>query len=130
MGAWGERVAGRHLRRDGINVLKRNWRSLRLEADLIARDRSTLVIVEVKTRHHSLKARFPGRLSITEEKRKHLQALLYQFARNNGPLRRRFGISRYRIDSIEVYYSPVVGPLRVATSVEWIRGAPSHQPRD
>lgn len=50
MGAYGERVAADHLRRLGMVVLARNWTCKFGEIDIVARDGSTLVICEVKTR--------------------------------------------------------------------------------
>lgn len=50
LGAFGERVAAAHLRSLGMVVLARNWRCRFGEIDLVARDGSTLVICEVKTR--------------------------------------------------------------------------------
>jgi putative endonuclease len=50
-GARGERLACRHLRRNGYKVLFRNFRGRTGgEIDLVCRDRDTLVFVEVKTR--------------------------------------------------------------------------------
>lgn len=51
-GRLGERVAARYLRKTGYRILKRNWRHAMGEIDLIvlAPDRRTIVIVEVKTR--------------------------------------------------------------------------------
>ena len=52
VGKTGERLAVRHLRRQGFRILAKNWRSYRHEIDVIARERSTgtVVFVEVKTR--------------------------------------------------------------------------------
>lgn len=50
LGAFGERVAASYLRELGMVVLARNWRCRFGEIDLVARDGSTLVICEVKTR--------------------------------------------------------------------------------
>ncbi|MGA9100488.1 YraN family protein [Aeromicrobium sp.] len=50
LGTYGERVAAAHLRSLGMVVLARNWRCRFGEIDLVARDGSTLVICEVKTR--------------------------------------------------------------------------------
>jgi putative endonuclease len=50
LGEYGERVAAAHLRSLGMVVLARNWRCRFGEIDLVARDGSTLVICEVKTR--------------------------------------------------------------------------------
>ena len=49
-GALGERVARRHLRRNGLRFLTANFRGRRGEVDLVFRDRDCLVFVEVKTR--------------------------------------------------------------------------------
>jgi putative endonuclease len=50
LGRYGERVAADHLQSLGMVVLARNWRCRFGEIDLVARDGSTLVICEVKTR--------------------------------------------------------------------------------
>jgi putative endonuclease len=50
LGTYGERVAAAHLRALGMVVLARNWRCRYGEIDLVARDGSTLVFCEVKTR--------------------------------------------------------------------------------
>ena len=49
-GAYGEELAARHLSRQGMTVLDRNWRCEIGEIDLVLRDGSTLVVCEVKTR--------------------------------------------------------------------------------
>lgn len=50
LGEWGESVARRHIEAKGYAVIAVNWRCREGEIDLVARDRSTLVFVEVKTR--------------------------------------------------------------------------------
>jgi len=51
LGARGEKLAARHLRRHGYKILYRNFRGKQGgEIDLVCRDRDTLVFVEVKTR--------------------------------------------------------------------------------
>ena len=50
LGAWGERVAARHLTRCGYRIVARNYRAGGAEIDIIALDGDTLVFVEVKTR--------------------------------------------------------------------------------
>jgi len=50
VGAYGERVAARHLTELGMVVLDRNWRCDAGEIDLVLRDGSVLVFCEVKTR--------------------------------------------------------------------------------
>ena len=50
VGAYGERVAARHLQEAGLVVLDRNWRCADGELDIVARDGPALVFCEVKTR--------------------------------------------------------------------------------
>lgn len=50
LGRYGEDVAVEHLRRQGMTILARNWRCPTGELDIVARDGSSLVICEVKTR--------------------------------------------------------------------------------
>jgi putative endonuclease len=50
LGQKGEEAAVRFLERQGLVILARNLRSRLGEIDLVARDRSTLVFVEVKAR--------------------------------------------------------------------------------
>lgn len=50
LGAAGERAARSHLERLGYEFVTANWRCPRGELDLVMRDGTVLVIVEVKTR--------------------------------------------------------------------------------
>ena len=50
LGAWGETIAARHLARQGMILLDRNWRCDAGEIDLVLRDGRVLVVCEVKTR--------------------------------------------------------------------------------
>ncbi len=50
LGKKGELIAATWLEKQGYIILARNWRSGHLELDLVARQKSVMVIVEVKTR--------------------------------------------------------------------------------
>ena len=50
LGQRGERLAARHLRRQGYQILERNAKLGRYEIDIIALDGDTTAFVEVKTR--------------------------------------------------------------------------------
>jgi putative endonuclease len=50
VGRFGEQLAAQHLEAAGLQILARNWRCRSGELDLVARDGSQLVFVEVKTR--------------------------------------------------------------------------------
>ena len=49
-GAAGEAVAVRYLKKEGYQIIQRNYRTRLGEIDVIAREGETLVFVEVKTR--------------------------------------------------------------------------------
>ncbi len=53
VGAYGERVAARHLADSGYELLDANWRCRDGELDLVAREGDCLVVAEVKTRTSS-----------------------------------------------------------------------------
>ena len=50
LGAWGEDQAVEYLRQQGIKIIERNFRTPVGEIDIIARHKSVLLFVEVKTR--------------------------------------------------------------------------------
>jgi putative endonuclease len=54
IGAYGERLASRHLEDQGLVVLARNWRCADGEIDLILADGRDVVFCEVKTRRSSV----------------------------------------------------------------------------
>ena len=50
LGDYGERLAARYLLEQGVEILDRNWRCVRGELDIVAREGAALVVCEVKTR--------------------------------------------------------------------------------
>jgi len=50
LGAYGERLAVRYLLEQSVEILDRNWRCVRGELDIVAREGPALVVCEVKTR--------------------------------------------------------------------------------
>jgi putative endonuclease len=105
VGRWGERVALKKLKAAGLIPIKTNWRERFGEIDIVALDKRTLVVVEVKTRHAAAKGSYPALSAIDLDKRGRLNSLGRSFVRNNGPFCRRYAIKTRRIDGIEVYYS-------------------------
>ncbi len=80
-GRRGEDIAHRFLRRQGFKIVARNYRLAAgdAEADLIAWDRETLVIVEVKSRASDEFG--PPERAIGEEKRAHLLRVAREYTR-------------------------------------------------
>ncbi|MFI6500836.1 YraN family protein [Nonomuraea typhae] len=50
LGRRGEQLAVEYLESEGMEIIERNWRCRHGEIDILARDGSRLVVVEVKTR--------------------------------------------------------------------------------
>lgn len=50
LGSWGEDVAEKYLKKKGYFIVERNFRCRLGEIDMIARDGTELVFIEVKTR--------------------------------------------------------------------------------
>ena len=81
LGRRGEDLAHRFLRRQGYTIVARNYRLAAGdgEADLIAWEGDTLVIVEVKSRHSDEYG--PPERAVGEEKRVHLRRIARAYAR-------------------------------------------------
>jgi putative endonuclease len=60
LGQRGERAAARYLRRCGMRILVRGYRTKWGEIDLIAREGNTLVFIEVKSRRRGVPAEAVG----------------------------------------------------------------------
>ena len=54
LGRWGEDLAAAFLEEKGYAIIERDWKSGHHDLDIVAKDGSTLVIVEVKTRRNRL----------------------------------------------------------------------------
>jgi putative endonuclease len=98
LGARGERLAARYLRRQGMRVVAKNLILGNAEADLVCldRDRRTLVVVEVKARRTGAAGSNAGErtpeAAITERKRRKLLQLARSLAAQQA--RRLHGLDR------------------------------------
>jgi putative endonuclease len=89
LGERGERCAARYLRRHGLRVLQRGYRTKLGEIDLIARESDTLVFIEVKSRRRGVPAE-----AVTVEKQRRLTLAALHFLRRHRLLdeRSRFDV--------------------------------------
>jgi putative endonuclease len=112
-GRRGEDLAHRFLRRQGFTIIARNYRLAAgdAEADLIARDGDTLVIVEVKSRANEEFG--PPERAIGEDKRRHLLRVAREYSRKSGT-----DWANVRFDIVTVVFSnpPKIELLRDALS--------------
>jgi putative endonuclease len=84
LGDRGEREAARVLRRAGLRILLRGYRTDQGEVDLIARDGDTLVFVEVKSRSRGEPAE-----AVTPEKQRRLTMAALHFLKRHDLLEQR-----------------------------------------
>ena len=78
-GALGEAAAAQHLKKSGLKILVKRYRCRYGEIDLVARDKDTLVFIEVKTRE-STEYGEPFH-AVTEEKQKHFSRVALDYLR-------------------------------------------------
>ena len=110
LGRQGEQFAAEYLQRAGYRILDRNWRCAEGEIDIVAAERRTLMVCEVKTRSGT---RYGTPLeAITRQKRNRLRRLAVRWVIAHGLL-----FDEVRVD--------VIGVLRDAAgelALEHIRG--------
>ena len=111
VGAYGERLAARHLEEQGLVLLVRNWRCADGEVDLILRDGDDLVFCEVKTRRTATYG--PPAAAVGPRKIRKLRQLARQWLAEAGVRPRQV-----RFDVVEV-----LPQRRGATRLVHIRAA-------
>ena len=72
-GESGEDLACRFLEKKGFQILKRNWRYGHGEIDIVAKDKDTLVFLEVKTRRNLEYG--PPELAVTKSKQRQVKKM-------------------------------------------------------
>lgn len=110
LGAYGERVALRHLLGQGMVMLDRNWRCREGELDLVMRDGDVLVACEVKTRASD--ACGSPHQAVDEIKLERLHRLVWRWAEEHG----------VRPGEVRVDLVAVVRRRRGASAVDHVRG--------
>lgn len=109
LGQKGERLAARHIKRNGGRVVERNWRSKVGELDLIVMDGNALAFVEVKGKSSTEHGR-PGE-QVNQKKRRKIETLATHFCR-----RRRIEPEEMRFDVVEVVWND-------PPEIQWIKSA-------
>ncbi|RLL69090.1 YraN family protein [Streptomyces sp. Z26] len=116
LGRYGEDLAARRLRETGMAVLERNWRCADGEVDIIARDRDSLVICEVKTRRAGVYEH--PMAALTPNKAARLRRLAARWLHERWLA--RYG--RPPTGGVRIDLVGVVLPVRGAPRVEHVRG--------
>jgi len=99
-GQWGEERAARFLKKKKYRIISKNYSSRYGEIDLIARDRDTVVFIEVKTRGGSAYGR-PGEAVDYAKQRKMIKTAM-TYIQENKLDEQDVG---FRFDIVEVLYS-------------------------
>ena len=84
LGAWGEDEAVRFLENLGFVTLERNVRTRYGELDIIARDGSTLVFIEVRTKSHAIFGHPFETIDLKKQKKLVGMARWYLYSRRLG----------------------------------------------
>ena len=92
LGKYGERIAEKYLKKNGYNILEKNFKCIYGEIDIIAKESNCIVFIEVKTRRR-IKSMLPED-SVGFMKQKHLKkvAEYYLHKRNNEDAVYRFDV--------------------------------------
>ncbi len=102
LGESGEAIAARALRRAGYRILAERYSCPLGELDLVARDRDTLVFIEVKTRT-SLEAG-PPEAAVSRGKQRRIVKAAREYLRRRGQ-----APVNYRFDIVSVFWQPEGG---------------------
>ncbi len=99
LGAKGEQVAVKFLKKQGYTILQRNYRCNRGEIDVVCYDHGAVVFVEVKTRHSNEFG--PPELAVTGAKKKQIIKAASHYA-----ARKKLEGIDLRYDVVSIYYAP------------------------
>ena len=80
-GKWGEDTAAAYLEEKGYQIIERDWKSGHHDLDIVAKEDSTLVIVEVKTRRSRLFG--DPEEAIDYKKRQSLQSAINHYVKSH-----------------------------------------------
>ena len=100
VGAKGEQIAVKFLKKSGYKILQRNYRCKLGEIDIVCYDHGTIAFVEVKTRHSDTYG--PPELSVTEVKKRQIVKIALHYVAEKKIEGRDF-----RFDVVSVFHTPM-----------------------
>jgi putative endonuclease len=95
-GQTGESIAARFLRKMGYRIIEKNYRNVLGEIDIIARDRDTLVFVEVKARASGRYGNPKYAVTPRKQRKISMVALLYLKSTSQSRIKARFDVVAIR----------------------------------
>jgi putative endonuclease len=87
-----ESLAVRHLRKNGYKILEQNYRNKLGEIDIIAKEKGTLVFVEVKARKSDLFGNPKWAVTLKKQRKISMVALYYLKATKQTRVKARFDV--------------------------------------
>ena len=99
LGRKGEEIALQFLKRKGYRIIERNYVCKLGEMDIIAREKDTLVFVEVKARTSTVFG--PPQLAVNSSKQRQLSKVALNFLRE-----KRIGDVKARFDVVAILLGP------------------------
>ena len=116
LGRWGEGIARDYLVDCGLTFIDQNYRTADGEIDLIMKDQSTLVFVEVKTRYNILSG-LPEE-AVDELKMEHLEAAIGWYFQEHS-----VSDDDWQLDVITI----VGDPSDPAPQIDWFRNVTANE---
>lgn len=104
LGGLGEKAAIEYLKNKNFKILATNWRCPLGEIDIIAKENSDLVFIEVKTRREATKDAFSPWESVNYYKQERLRKLAMTYTFQNRRQISQERIAKLRLDVIAVCY--------------------------
>jgi putative endonuclease len=95
-GQKGELLAARHLKKNGYKILEQNYRTQMGEIDIIAKDKETIVFVEVKARRSNHFGNPKWAITSKKQRKISMVALYYLKATNQNSAKARFDVVAIR----------------------------------
>ncbi len=116
LGKGGEEVALRFLKKNGYQILQKNYVCKMGEVDIIAREKDTLAFIEVKTR--TTRAFGPPQLAVNASKQMQLSKAALSFIKE-----KRLEEAKARFDVVAIILGPggeEIELIRDAFDLRWI----------
>ncbi|MCK5784235.1 MAG: YraN family protein [Desulfobacterales bacterium] len=87
-----EKLAAIHLKKQGYKIVEKNYKNELGEIDIIAKDKNTLVFVEVKARKSSRYGNAKWGVTPSKQKKISMVALLYLKSQKQDNIKARFDV--------------------------------------
>ena len=113
IGAWGENLAAKYLKKQGYRILERNYSCRFGEIDLIVADRTYLVFVEVKLRKSDAVARAAEFVDLRKQNRLRTTAELW-LSQHETERQPRFDVIEIYAPAGEETKNPIINHLEDA----------------